>query len=205
MSIIRVAIILSLSLFINSSAFAQLIYNNTFIVDSNTSVSIVNGKYKIDKDIIEGSKNLPRMLNELDTNFLEKKWKVEDIPTFIISFMDSLTGPFVLANTGEPYTKGCIVETGYKNDSNGKSVKYNLPSRQLAFLGIGNDMAIITYCQGGIASSEYILIFKFKGNTITDFWATNINSDDIKTQAQIMRLLKSKISDESLLKLNFCY
>ena len=66
--------------------------------------------------------------------------------------------------------------------------------RQLIYLGVGSDIALMTYYSGGIGKIEHVLIFKFDSASITDFWCGTINLDKVYKQAIINYLKKNKDS-----------
>jgi hypothetical protein len=105
--------------------------------------------------------------------------------------LNNLTDSFSIANPGENWQVGCVVEQP-------------LPLRQLIYLGIGNDIALMTYYTGGFGKLEHVLIFKFSNDKILDFWCGNITTDIINKK-EIVKYLKDNKDKEWGLNTNIVY
>ena len=157
-----------------------------------SSISYIDGQYKIDTTTILNNKNLQPLIDLLEKSDLSEKKNVSALPTFIKSFLNNLTDSFSIANPGENWQVGCVVDQP-------------LPSRQLIYLGIGKDIALMTYYTGGFGKLEHVLIFKFSNDKILDFWCGNITSDNIMNKKEIVKYLKDNKDNEWGLNTNMVY
>lgn len=183
-----------------------------------SNVSIVNGGFVIDTNAILNNNNLQLLIDDLEKNNLRENKTVTEIPPFIKSFLDTLTGSFSIANPGEDWQAGCTSPMEIDNSTQRKSINpktrdtiitismktRDVPTRQLVYFGLGKKIALMTYYTGGIGKSEHILIFKFDGNKIVDFWCGNILTD-IKTKAEVIKYLKENKDKEWGLNTNIIY
>ena len=132
----------------------------------------VRGSYKIDTLVILTHQNLDTLLADIERTDLITYRKVSDIPDFLVDFLKGVTeDKFSIANSNEKWQIGCDVGD-------------DLPTRQLIYFGLADNIALIAYFTGGIGKSEHLLIFKFSGEEITDFWCGNVlanlaNTEDI--------------------------
>jgi hypothetical protein len=161
------------------------------IDNSVSSITFIDGHYQIDTTTILTNKNLPPLIDILKKADLAEKKTVSEIPVFIKSFLDNLTDTFSIANPGEDWQVGCIIDEP-------------LPSRQLIYLGVGSDIALMTYYTGGIGKSEHILILKFSDNKILDFWCGNI-ATDLTNKTEIINYLKANKDKDWGLNTNIIY
>jgi hypothetical protein len=160
----------------------------------NNSVSIItfiDGHYQIDTTTILTNNNLQPLIDNLEKSDLTEKKTVSETPIFIKSFLDNLTDSFSIANPGENWQVGCIIDEP-------------LPARQLIYFGLGSEMALMTYYTGGIGKSEHILIFKFNENKIIDFWCGNILTD-VTDKTEIINYLKTNKDKDWGLNTNIIY
>ena len=188
--------------------------NTTDNYESN--VSVVNGKFVIDTNAILNNNNLQSLIDDLEKTDLTEKSKIAEIPSFIKSFLDSLTGNFSIANPDEDWQVGCVVmgkqiqKKIYDKETGDTLIQVTfdnsqpLPSRQLVYFGLGKDIALMTYYTGGIGKSEHILIFKFESNKILDFWCGNILTD-VANKTEILKYLKANKDKEWGLNTNIIY
>lgn len=152
-----------------------------------SSVSFANGKYKIDTSVIQKDRNKKRLLKRLETEVLAEKQNTSEIPGFIKAFLDSISHnrKFDVANPGEEWQIGItnfgkqVINKIYDPSKKDSVIKVfwdgqQLPTKQLVYFGIGEDIALISYFCGGIRLTQYAAIIKFENNTITDFWYGNI-------------------------------
>lgn len=158
------------------------------VTNYKSNLSLTNGKYEIDTGAILNNNNLQQLIADIEkTEFVEKK-TVAEIPIFIYSLLDSLTGDFSIANSGEDWQVGCTSMI-LVDDGKGKITIEKPPKRQLIYFGLGQDLALMTYYTGGYGKSEHILIFKFENNNILDFWCGNV-LEDVKSKSEILNYLK---------------
>jgi hypothetical protein len=157
-----------------------------------TSISLDGNKYQIDTAMILTNQNLQPLINDLDKAVLKTHNNTKDLPDFIKTFLDSLTGSdFSIANPGEDWQVGCVVIE-------------KLPARQLVYLGLGDDIAMLSYFTGGIGKSEHVLIIKFADKNILDFWCGNVLVD-LDNKKDILEYLKTNSKKDWGLNTNIIY
>ena len=164
--------------------------------DSNriSSISFNDNKYQIDTAIILTNQNLQPLINDLDKTTLSTHNDTKDIPDFIRTFLNNLTGSdFSIASPGENWQVGCCVNPEEK-----------LASRQLVYLGLGSDIVLFSYFTGGFGKSEHVLIIKFKDKKIVDFWSGNVMVD-LNNKKDILEYLKANENKNWGLNTNIIY
>jgi hypothetical protein len=168
-----------------------------------SSVSFVDGHYIIDTSIILTNKNLLHLINELNEGDIVQKKTYQEIPICIKSFLDSLSGNFSIANPGETWRAGCtppfeidsltqreIIDPETKESLITVSIKTkDVPARQLAYLGLGNEIALMKYNIGGIGTFGQILVFKFSQNRVIDFWVGETGYSETETKSHLINTL----------------
>lgn len=181
-----------------------------------SNVSVVNGKFLIDTNAILKNNNLQSLIDDLKKTDLTEKKTISEIPSFIKSFLYSLTDNFSIANPDEDWQVGCVVmgkeiQTKVYDKKTGDSLvkisfdnSQQLPSRQLIYFGLGKDIALMTYYTGGIGKSEHILIIKFNNTSIVDFWCGNILTD-VKNKSEILKYLKENKDKDWGINTNIIY
>ena len=181
-----------------------------------SNISLVNGKFTIDTSAILHNNNLQSFIKDLEKADLSEKKTYTEIPTFIKLFLDSLTNNFSIANPDGDWQSGCVImgKQIYKKVYDKKTgdtlseITFDnsqpLPARQLIYLGVGNDIALMTYYTGGIGKSEHIIIIKFEGNKIVDFWCGNILNDGTN-KAEILKYLNNNKDKNWGLNTNIIY
>ena len=183
-----------------------------------SNISLVEGNYKVDTNAILNNNNLFPLIEELEKADLSEIKSVAKMPSFIVSFLDNLTDSFSIANPDEDWKVGCSGPMEIDNSNQKKTIDSktgdtiiivsiktkNVPSRQLIYFGLGNDIALMTYYTGGIGKSEHILIIKFDNNEIVDFWCGNILAD-VTNKVDILKYLKSNKDKEWGLNTNIIY
>lgn len=145
------------------------------------------------------SEQLQSMIDELETSSLTGKKTVNEIPTFIRTFLDSLTGGFSMANPGEEFQQGCIadyiiVQEKAIDPKTGDSITIETtipppPSRQLIFFGMTNKIALMSYYSGGFATCTHIMIIRFNNSEVTDYWH-GYGEGDLTNKQEIVSYLK---------------
>jgi hypothetical protein len=161
------------------------------IDNSVSSITFIDGHYQIDTTTILTNKNLPPLIDILEKADLAEKKTVSEIPVFIKLFLDNLADSFSIANPGEDWQVGCIIDEA-------------LPSRQLIYLGVGSDILLMTYYTGGIGKSEHILIIKFDKTKILDLWCGNLLAD-VTSKTEILKHLNEKKDKDWGLNTNIIY
>lgn len=156
---------------------------NGELINYISSVSFHKGKYYIDTNIIIKNGNKKNLLDKLENEILTEKKKKEEIPSFIRAFLDSISKKqkFDMANQDEEWQIG-IANMGKQvinkvwDESRKDSVAHlsydgsKLPTKQLAYFGTSDKMALLSYYCGGIYTTQHAVIIQFKENVITDFW-----------------------------------
>ena len=146
-----------------------------------SSVSINNGQYKIDTNIILANRNKKTLVAALVTETLTQKTTVAEIPDFIKTFLAGVSDDkiFDMANPNEKYQVGWF--------DLGKGV----PTKQLIYFGASKNMALFSYYSGGIRRYQHLAIIKFQDNKIVDFWYDNYDVS-AKTKDEMIEYLKSE-------------
>ncbi len=176
------------------------------------NISLVDGKYQIDTNAILNNKNLQQLIDDLENADLKQKKTVIEIPSFIKSFLDSLTNNYSIANPGEDWKVGCtpLMEIDYSTQKKNVDPKTgdtvmtvsmktkDVPTRQLIYFGVSSNIALMTYYTGGIGKSVHILIIKFDKTKIVDFWCGNILTDITNKEEIIQYLNENKDKDWGL-------
>ena len=119
--------------------------------------------YRLDTQKIITHANLDVLFNSVVTTKLVTKNNKRFIPFFIIQQINcwltktEMTDSFTIANPKEPYNNTDLITTG-------------LPNRQLIYLGVSKNLLLLTYHYGAGAGTHNIMIVKFTGSKILDFW-----------------------------------
>ena len=181
-----------------------------------SNISVVNGRFVIDTNAILNNNNLQTLIEELEKTELVEKKTVAEIPSFIKSFLDSLTDNFSIANAGEDWQVGCVImgkqiqKKVYDEKTGDTLIQVTFdnsqprPSRQLVYFGLGKDIALMAYYTGGFGKSEHILIIKFDDKKIVDFWCGNILTDVTNT-TEILKYLNDNKDKHWGLNTNIIY
>ncbi|MFC4790467.1 hypothetical protein ACFPAF_00075 [Hymenobacter endophyticus] len=139
--------------------------------------------YTPDTAAILSNKNLIRLLSAVLRDSLVEYEKASAIPPVILAFLhqnDSLYNqPFALADYGQRYSAGCLVEK-------------DLPRRQLRYLGVGQRTVVLTYNVGGVGVYTRVLLFEIKQNSVVDFWTDYLGNQAADKQGIIAQLLRTK-------------
>jgi hypothetical protein len=165
-----------------------LLYYHATAQDSiSSAVSYKHKHYKIDDSILSKNSNLSPLLLTLDTANLRYYTEAKSIPAWISDFYrDIAEEDLWLADKDALYNCCCNVEE-------------ELPYKQLIYFGRNEQMALLTYNQGsGFFSYSKVLIFRFEGKRIIDFWmgiAKEGNDSDLKNRDAIVHYLRKHIND----------
>ena len=152
----------------------------------------VRGSYRIDTLVILTHQNLDTLLADIERADLITYRKVSDIPVFLVDFMKGVTKDhFSIANSTENWQFGCDVSD-------------DLPSRQLIYFGLADNIALLAYLTGGVGVSEHILIIKFSGEEIKDFWCGNVLANLVNKE-EILKYIKGNRTKKWGLGTNFIY
>lgn len=170
--------------------------------ERRSSVSMVNGQYKVDTAIIWSDKNWSALLDDLGAETLADKKTKAEIPEFIRAFLDSISPgkKFDIANPGEKWWAGDIkdmVFTSIYDQAKQDSLcvlscnKNGLPGKQLVYCGVGKNMALVSWYVAGARLSQCTALVKFKDKTVIDFWFKNSPSLSA-TKYEILKSIERK-------------
>lgn len=141
-------------------------------------VPLVDTSYVIDTLAILTNRRLDTLLAALQQAPLVQAHSVQALPPVVTSFLARVTqNEFSVADPGQPYQATDMVEEG-------------LPTRQLLYLGQGNNLLLLAYNKGGIGLSERILLFKLQDQKILDFW-TGYVKGTLTTKQQLLDYLQT--------------
>lgn len=170
-----------------------------------SSVSIVNGHYKIDSNIIENDRNKSVLLDDLKTEDLIRKTATEEIPEFILAFLAGtlVNKKFEIANPWEKWKTGDIMDLVViptidmtENLARSCNTIKELPDKRLVYFGLGDSIALLSYHTGGIRIQQHIVIVKFQKEKIVDFWYGTYLGLYINTRSDLLRQLNSQGSGD---------
>lgn len=156
-----------------------------------TSVSMMGGKYKIDSGAIWKEKYKEALLTELKSEDLIQKENSSEIPDFILAFLDSLSSDkkFEMADPWEDWQVGNITDFGIPV----LKKLGHLPNKKLVYFGLGKNMALFSFLEGGFRMSQQIVIFKFQNKRIVDFWY-NKSQAFVASKEELLEHIRSKPS-----------
>jgi hypothetical protein len=158
-------------------SFEQPVAEQTANDEVSVGIRLVNGKWSLNEEVIIKNQNLDHLISLLEQTAITNYITPTALPPFIRSFFKDLNGAdFSLASPGENWQSGCVVLE-------------DLPKRQMTYLGLGNDLVLMSYKTGGIGVSQHILIIQFKGQQVTDLW-TGIAMEELPTKVSILNFIK---------------
>lgn len=164
-----------------------------------SSVSMVNGHYIIDSNVIETDRNKRVLVAELKAESLIRKITIEEVPGFIFAFLDSISPnkKFDIVNPWEKWNTKDIMDlvmpnTNQENKKPAQSIdaaKGLLPDKKLTYFAIGDSIALLSYHSGGIRSRQHIVILKFQNEQVVDFWYGTYFGLYVNTRIEILQQL----------------
>lgn len=188
----------TLFVFVSASVLAALSYylfgvrnvesdiDRKYVSKRATSVYRKNGVYRIDTNVIYTDKNKLTLYKELAAQKLKESVNVNDIPAFIVDFLKqkSFEHHFHIASKCEKWmdtgAQPMEMKEVKKYDEIKKDtimtlelVNQDLPEKELNFFGIGKNIAVIALVKGGKKHTEELMVIKFEGQQIIDFWFNN--------------------------------
>jgi len=154
-------------------------YPQDQLAANNSSVSVKNGKYNVDSAIILSDINKRSLVAQLQRENLEEINTVAEIPGFIKTFLDSISGngKFDMVNPGEAWQEDWLTL--------GKC----LPTRQLVYFGTGKNTALFSFYSAGPQKTQCVAIIKFENEQVIDFWF-EANSIPVTKKAELIEYLK---------------
>ncbi|NCD71623.1 hypothetical protein [Mucilaginibacter agri] len=124
-----------------------------------TSIKYSNGEMSVNLETIAANKNLGALKDNLVQTKLIPFYKANQIPDFIKSFIEQLSGSkFTIANSGEDWQCCDAV------------IDESLPERLLIYGGKSDKYYLLTYLTGGVGEVTHILIIKYNQKLITNFY-----------------------------------
>jgi len=189
------------------NSFAQLHKN---VNDYASNITIRNGVYQLDSNAILNNHNLAQLITILQQTDLKEKHQVSDIPPAIKKFLNQFLGNLSMADPESAWQAsdeitGDLIEKKEYDPKTGDTVIHimpQLPIRQLAYLGIDKNIALLAYYTGGIGQAEHIIIFKIQNNDIKGLWCGVILAE-LTTQTSILEYIKQNISNKEKLNSNY--
>jgi hypothetical protein len=156
-----------------------------------TSIHFENGSYRIDTNFIRRDINKPALLEILKNEKLCENYKVAEIPQFIKAFLDSTSQEkiFEMADPGEEWHAKDI--TYFASPSTSNCDMRRLPTRQLVYLGIGKNVALMTFYNGDLMIRYEAIILRFENEKIIDFWFTQ-GFPYVSTKEKIIEMLSTR-------------
>lgn len=176
------------------------------LLKKSSSVSFENGRYRVDTSFIRNDLNKEKLIADLEKQALVEKKTIQEVPDFIWRFLDSISSDneFDIVNPGEEWKEG-ITNYGHvvfknvydpvKKDSvsvlSGDGAV--LPDKLLVYFGMSDNIALMSFVQGGTGPHPSILIFKHKNNKVVDFWFGGTwRGDSMINKSGIIKSLKAK-------------
>ena len=157
---------------------------------ANTQISSathLGDSISINQMVILNNKNLDPFIHSLRLSKMKLSYKSDGIPAFIKMFLQSFSRDrFNLANPGENWN--CC-------DDNHDD---KLPDRKLICQGNDGHLFLISYLTGGIGEINHLVLIKYNGITITDFWTGTLWKNPTTKSKIIDYLNKNKKKNEGL-------
>lgn len=137
-----------------------------------------DGNVYIDQQIILSNANLNGFVQTLKQEPISINYTTRAMPKFIKTFLQQYsTDNFTIADTGQNWNCCC--------DHDDKR-----PNRKLIAQGSNRHLYFISYLTGGEGETQHLVLIKYQGNTITDFWEGMLWGD-LKTRDGIINSLKA--------------
>jgi hypothetical protein len=149
--------------------------------DSSDSVSVTIPYSRLPDTVVLNEEH-KKLFQELNTSILTEIKTVSEIPEYITAYLDSTQGGFDIANPGEEWQEGCIVQgksiqtsqldssTGIVTVTTSFDPTQPLPWRQLVYFGMNDNIALMAYNSGGWGKSEHLIILKLSNNHVLYEW-----------------------------------
>ena len=186
----------SIIIFIIPLTILIIIYgqnNENYYQERNEDFVNETDTFKLDTISILTNSNLSPLILCLENAELKESKNIADIPVFIREALNNwTTDNFSIANKGENWQATDVVS------------EKGLPKRKLIYLGIGEDISLISYYIGGIGVSERILIIRHNNENIIDFWC-GYSFKDHKSKEEIIEYLKNNKDKKWGLNTNVIY
>jgi len=146
-----------------------------------SSIKDIGDSISIDQMVILNNRNLDPFIHDLQVSPLKLFYKKDGIPDFIQSFLESFSrSKFIMANPGKDWN---CCDASHDD---------NLPDRQLICQGNDGHLFLISYLTGGVGEINHLILIKYKGDTITDFWTGTLWKNLTSKDAIVKYLIKNK-------------
>lgn len=172
--------------------------------EPTSSVSIKNGKYFIDTNLILKFKYQKMLVDRLWKENLVEIKEVKKIPSLIKNFLDEISPDhhFSMTDSGEVYDSGlmaplevigtvdCFNKTLHHLVTYPQLGRIKVPNKQLVYFGFNDKMALLTYYSG---QKEYVAILSLEKDQVKNFWYDNwpSNEFDVRTKNDILNCLQN--------------
>ena len=140
--------------------------------------------FVLDEDRILDDENLDFFIEKLNSGEFTTLKSTKEIPHFIRKQMRWLNDKN-LADFNEPYQDDC-------------SASLELPRRQVTFLAKSNDVFIISYVTGGIATTAYTALIYYSRKRVIDAWVAYSWYDISSVSAILEWIHKERYREYSL-------
>ncbi len=196
-------LILGFILFVQLGCNNSTLRQNEVLNDLDSPINIesnIRRPFTVNTDTELLNKYLKQSIEILDKSALREIRTVQNIPKYILAFLDSIENGFEIANPGEEWQEGCIVTgksvqtTIYDNKTGDSTILTSfdptqpLPWRQLVYFGLGNEIALMAYFTGGFGKSENIVILNLKNEKVVSYWTASV-SPEVTTKEDILDFL----------------
>lgn len=144
------------------------------------SIKNLTDSIAIDPMIILKNENLDAFIEDLKASRITLSSKLKSMPSAVKAFLEDYGGDkFTIANPGKDWN--CCCE---RNDA--------LPNRQLICQGDDGHLFLISYLTGGIGEINHLILIRYDGKTITDFWTGTLWQSPNTKNSIVEYLLKNK-------------
>jgi len=161
----------------------KILYILLFIVASVHSQA--QKPFQLNGQKILRNENLDFFVVKLQTEHFIKFNTKDKIPSFIKEQL-----PFIndssIANPDEYYNATDAV----MND--------RLPWRQIQYGAISNDVLIVYYKKGGVASNDIILLVSFVENKVGDVWISHSYCENINSVSSVLDCININFKDKAI-------
>ena len=125
------------------------------------------------------NRDLPTLLAKVEQDSLVSYTAVQHLPPAVATFLATHAHQARMADVGAPFAKTCA-----RDDE-------NLPTRQLVYLGVGQEMVLVSYYCGGFGLSQRVALFQLQGHTLRNAWGGFV-TDDPNTKAALLHQIRHR-------------
>ncbi len=122
------------------------------------------------------------------------------IPEFILSYLDSITEGFSIAEKDEDWQSTCVwgkttMITKTLDPQSGDTITITTydtippPTRQFVCFAMGEHVAMLSYKTGGFGVMQHVILFMFEDLRIISVWHQGVETD-LTTNKEILYFLK---------------